>query len=158
MWDRGAESKWSQASSCSRDGRANGPQVIIRQTVSVPRQRQIRRTRLRRALEAIPGNPCFLEYVAFDVCGNGFRISARLLGLAAVIRIIGPQTIQRHMRAPAVVPGFEFRAQKRQVVEALDERNTLEPLVLERLDDAFGDSNGPVFSYGSQSWLHAPSA
>ena len=43
------------------------------------------------------------------------------------------------------------------MIETLDERNAIEPLVLKRLNDAFGHSNGRVLSYGSEAWLHIPS-
>ena len=114
-------------------------------------------TRLRCTLETISCNPSFLEYATLDITRYCFRIAIRLLGLSAVINVIWPQTIQRHMGAPPVVPGLKSAAEEYQMIEALDERNAIEPLVLERLNDAFGHSDGLVFSYSSQAWLHIPS-
>ena len=111
---------------------------------------------LRGRLEAIGGETCFLEYGTFDIGWHGFRISSWLLGLSVVVEVIRPEILQRHVWPPSVVPVLEFGAQKRQVVKPLDERNALEPLALEGLDNAFCDSNGSVFSYGSEAGFDIP--
>ena len=85
--------------------------------------------------------------MTFDIGGDGLRFAVWRLGLAFVIEVVGPQTLESHMRAPGVVPVLEFAAQRRQVVKALDEGDASEPFVLERLDDAFCHSNGLALSH-----------
>ena len=59
---------------------------------------------LRSGLETIGGEPCFAEHIAFDIGGNGLPFAVWRLGLASVIEVVGPQTLESHMRAPGVVP------------------------------------------------------
>jgi hypothetical protein len=47
---------------------------------------------------------------------NGLRLSSGRLGLAAVIQVIRPESLQSDMRPPGVVPAFEFGAQEHQVI------------------------------------------
>jgi len=44
-------------------------------------QAKVTQQRLRGVLEAIGREPCFREYMTFDIAGNGFGISFRLPGL-----------------------------------------------------------------------------
>jgi len=85
----------------------------------------------------------------FDIAGDGFRISFRLLGLAVIVEVIGPEALQHHMWSSSVVPAFELSTEERQVVRTLDDRNALKPLVLERLDNSFG--------YGEEGEGYLPS-
>jgi hypothetical protein len=94
--------------------------------------------------------------MTFDIAWYSLRIAFWLLGLAVVIHVIRPGTLQSHMRPPGVVPAFKFRAEERQVVKTPDEGNALQPLILESLDDAFCDSDSPVFPYGSQAGFDIP--
>jgi len=107
-------------------------------------------------LEAIGREPCFAEDTTFDIAGHGFRVSFRLLGLAVVVEVIRPETLQSHVRPPSVVPTFEFGAQERQVVKTFDERHASEPLVFEGFDDPLSYSNGSVLSYGSETRFDVP--
>ena len=120
------------------------------------RKAGVAQDRLRGVLEAIGCEPCLGEDMTFGIAGNSFRISFRLPGLAVVIQVIRPKTLQSHVWPPGVVPAFEFSAQERQVVKSLDDRNVLKPFVLERLDNSFGYSDGSVFPYGSEAGFDAP--
>jgi hypothetical protein len=111
---------------------------------------------LRGGLETIGGEPCFDEQMAFDMGGDGLRVSLGLFGPASVVDVIRPQTLQHHVGPPGVVPAFELAAQKRQVVKALDDRHAAQPLVLERLDDTFGGRDRSVFAHGSKTWFDVP--
>jgi len=106
-------------------------------------------TRLRCTLETISCNPGFLEYATLDITRHCFRIAIRLLGLSAVINVIWPQTIQRHMGAPAVVPGLKFAAEEYQMIEVLDDRYMRQPFVFQGLDDSLSNSDGTMLSYRS---------
>jgi len=116
----------------------------------------MRETRLRRVLEAIGREPCFLEYVTFDIAGHCFRIALRLLGLAVVIQVIRPETLQHPMRPPTVIPALEFSAEEGQVVKSLDDRDSFQPFVFQGFDDSFRHCDGPVFSYGSKAGFDIP--
>ena len=59
--------------------------------------------------EAGSGEPCLGEDVSLDAVRHGLCIPSWLLGLAVVIDVIRPKTIERHVRPPSVVPGFELR-------------------------------------------------
>ena len=113
---------------------------------------------LRGVLEAIGCEPCFREYVTLDIAGNGLCVSLWLVGLAAVVEVVRPETLQLHMRPPGVVPVFEFGTQGREVVESLDNRHASQPLVLEGSDDAFGDRDLPVFVHGADAGFDVPFA
>ena len=117
---------------------------------------EVTQDRLRGVPEAVGGEPCFPENVTFDIGGHSFRISAWLLGLAVVIEVIGPKTLQSHMWPPSVVQAFELGAQKRQVVKPFDDRHMPEPLILEGLDDPRGYGDGSVLSYGSEARFDVP--
>ena len=99
---------------------------------------------LRRVLETVGGEPCLLEDVTFDVVWNGLRVSSQFLGLAVLIRVIRPQTFECHVWPPNVVPVLELGAQKGEMVESLDQRDTFEPLVLEGLDHSLRHSDRTV--------------
>ena len=114
------------------------------------------RDRLRRVLEAVGGEPCLRKQMAFDIAGHRFRFSVWRLGPATVIQVVRPESLQRHMRAPSVVPTFEFGAHKRRMVKSLDERDASEPFVFKRLDDPFGDSNGPTLAHGAEAGFDVP--
>jgi hypothetical protein len=94
--------------------------------------------------------------MTLDIAGHGFRIPFWHVGLAVVMPVVRPETVQRHMWPPSVVPARKFGGQERQVIKSLDERDMFEPLVLEGLDNAFWDSNGPVFPYGSKAEFDVP--
>jgi hypothetical protein len=111
---------------------------------------------LRGVLEAVGGEPRFGEDMTLDIAGHGFRIPFWHVGLAVVMPVVRPETVQRHMWPPSVVPARKFGGQERQVIKSLDERDMFEPLVLEGLDNAFWDSNGPVFPYGSKAEFDVP--
>ena len=112
--------------------------------------------RLRGVLEAVSGESCFGEHVAFDIAGHGLHISVWHLWLAVLIQVVSPETLQGHVRSPGVLRAFEGGAQEHEVVKSFDDRYALEPLILERLDDTFRDSNGPVFPYGPQTGFDLP--
>jgi hypothetical protein len=78
-------------------------------------KREVPPEKLRRVFEAIGGETCFGEDVAFDVAGNDLRISFGRLGLAAVVEVIRPKALDAHMGPPSVVPAFEFGAQAQRV-------------------------------------------
>ena len=111
---------------------------------------------LRRVFQAISREPCFSEDVAFDIDGDGLRVSFWRLGRVAVIQVIRPEADQSHMRPPRVVPTFKFGTQGREMVKPLDERHASEPLVLQSLDNAFGDSDGSVLAYGAETRFDVP--
>ena len=83
---------------------------------------------LRRILQAIGSEPRFGEHMAFDIGGNGLRLAVWCLGLVAIVQVIRPETLQRHVRPPGVVPVFELGTQGREVVESLDNRHGSEPV------------------------------
>jgi hypothetical protein len=76
--------------------------------------------KLRRGLQAISGEPRLGEHVTLDVPWHRLRISSGRVRFAAV-QVIGPETLQSHVRPPSVVPAFEFRAQGGEMVKALEE-------------------------------------
>lgn len=103
--------------------------------------------KLRGLLEPVSGESCLGKDVAFNIVGQDFRVSFRLLGLAVVVQVIRSKALKCHMRPPSIVPALEFSAQERQVVKSLDERDVFQPLVLERLDDPLSHSNGAALRY-----------
>lgn len=107
-------------------------------------------------LEATGGGPYFREGVTFDIAENGFRISAWFHRFVATAPNVSPETFRRRMGPSIVVSAFEFGAPECQVVRTLDDRNALEPLALEHLDDAFRHGDGSVLSYGSEARLDVP--
>ena len=106
--------------------------------------------------QAIGGDPCFDEHVAFDMGGNGLRIARWCLGLTFVVEVIRPEALQRHMRSPGVVPALEFCAEGDEVVKPLDERHASQPFVLERLDNALRYGDGSALSHGSETRFDVP--
>ena len=107
-------------------------------------------------LETVGGDSCLGENAALDIAGNSFRIWLWRLGFAVVVQVIWPETLQRHVRSPDVVPAFEFGAQGHQMIEALDDRHASQPFILERLDDSFCNGDGPVLPYGTDAKLDVP--
>ena len=88
--------------------------------------------------------------------GHGLCVSAWLFRLAVVIQVIRSQTFKGHAQPPSVVPALELGAQEGEMVESLDQRDTFEPLVFERLDETFCDGNRSVCAYGSETRLDVP--
>ncbi len=105
-------------------------------------QAKVTQGRLCRVLEAIGGEPCFQEDVAFDIAGHGFRISFWLPRLAGVVQVIRPQARQGHMCPPSVVPASESGVQDRLVVKSFDNQDVFELPVLECL--VCGSAGGPL--------------
>jgi len=104
---------WPQGKNCRPAGRAWVDVACVQKA-------EVTRDSLRGVLEAIGGEPCFSEDVTFDIVGNSLGVAFWPLGLAIVVEVIRPETLDSHMRSPRVVPAFEVGAQERQVVKTLD--------------------------------------
>lgn len=61
---------------------------------------EVTQEELRGVLEAIGGEPCLAEHMAFDIAGDGFRVPVWLVRFVVVMQVIGPQTFECHMRPP----------------------------------------------------------
>ena len=79
--------------------------------------------------------------MSLNIAGNTFVVMARFVRLVAIVDIIGSKSVERHMWTPSVVPAFEFFAEFRQMIDALDENNSPKPFIFQGFVGSFGDSD-----------------
>ena len=97
----------------------------------------------------------FFEGVPSNGGGHGFVRSARRPARPRMKHLIGHAVGERRVGPEAVVPEGEVRAEPFEMGEALDERDALQPFVLERLDGALGNGDGAVFADRAEALLDA---
>jgi len=68
----------------------------------------------------------------------------------------GNRAAQRGMAAILVVVDIEVLQQLAQMIETTDDGDALQPLVLQREDDAFGDRDGTMLADRAEPLLHIP--
>ena len=155
VWDRGARA--GGASGLGALGKGNqGASFSALADSGYSESANASERQLRCVLQAVGGDSCLGERAALDIAGNSFRIPLWRLRFVAVIQVIRSETSESHVRAPGVVPAFEFGAQGREVVKPLDDRYTAEPLVFEGLDHPLGDSDRAVFPYSTEARFDVP--
>ena len=112
---------------------------------AIGKERDNREWRLRNGLQAIPSDPCFPEKMLIDVTRHCLWITFRFLWFFVVVNIVRSNTIQYHMRTPAVIPTFKFFTQHGQVIEPFNDRDSLEPFVFQSFDHSLCDRNWAMF-------------